>query len=490
MKKFLYVLCMVGIASAGLLAQETEAELFNISLDGDAAVRWGIDLDNDMSSGFQNKTTADATLLLVGDISRESEGEGWWGEFEVKMEALNIGSTSVLTLASDASLEDYDADDFDYVEDGVLYNSDDVAIGYINDDGDAVFYQYFSKNDDGEIYTETDAITGEIVVEVARARITNGTLYIDILKPDPSINFAEDFALEYLGKDDPRSNFTVSTFDDVWQGMAAGIDLDGVVENVEIQFYSFDDWEEINWDYGTAAIVKLAAVPEMLDVDLAVFFDGLMGTEGRKIGFGVKPALSIADLGLDFTVGVDGEYNITTEVFGLETSADLNYQIIEQLGISAAAYTTYNTSGADVNLPLDVKFGVDVDVAPVAVGVETHLLDLLDTNKVDDGFFWAVAADASVAMNGITFAVNYGVERNRGNVVDPDTGIEISSKSDYGTSWQGRVNIKDTAGASIAMDEEFHGIDNTTFTLGWSDFEWVGESLTKGVLTLETKIAF
>lgn len=490
MKKFLFVLAMVGLAAAGVFAQDAEASPIAVSLEGDASVRWGLDLDNDLSNGFQNGTTADATLLLAAETSRESEGEGWWGDLQVKMDALNIGSATVVTLADDASLESYEADDIDSVDDGKLLDADGEQIGYINDDGDAVFFQYFTTNDDGEVYSETDVISGEVVVEVVTARLTNGSLYIDIVKPDPSINYAEDFALQYLGQDDPRSNFTVSTFDDVWQGFAAGIDLEGMLTNAEIQVYSFDDWEEVNYDYGTAASVSLAPVPEILDVDLALYFDGFADTAGQKLGFGVQPALNLADLGLAFSVAADGEYDLGAEVFGMETAADLDYQIVEQFGISAGAYTTFDNSGADVNLPLDVKFGADAAFAPVSLGVNTYLFDLLDTTKAEDGFFWAVDADASVALTGVTLAVDYGIARNRAGAVNPANGVELYSDSEYVASWQGQTANKVTLGASAAADSELHGIDNTTLTLGWSDFEWVGDDVSKGLLYLETKITF
>ncbi|MFW5802242.1 MAG: hypothetical protein ACOCVC_09430, partial [Spirochaeta sp.] len=88
MKKFLVLLAAFMLISMAVSAQEV-----SISLDGDASLQWGLNLDN-MDNGFKNGTSASAEIVVAAETVRATEGEGWWGELEVKLSAVKIGSTT------------------------------------------------------------------------------------------------------------------------------------------------------------------------------------------------------------------------------------------------------------------------------------------------------------------------------------------------------------------------------------------------------------
>ncbi|MFW6363182.1 MAG: hypothetical protein ACOC0D_04990, partial [Spirochaeta sp.] len=104
--------------------------------------------------------------------------------------------------------------------------------------------------------------------------------------------------------------------------------------------------------------------------------------------------------------------------------------------------------------------GVDITATPVTAGVDVRLYDLRTVNVTDP--YWGVAGNLGYAAGGIT----------------------VSLDGEYDSE---KVL---TAAASVALGAELHDINNTTFTLGWKDFEQGTADEKLGFLYLETKIAF
>ncbi len=406
MKKFLVLLAAFMLISMAVSAQEV-----SISLDGDASLQWGLNLDN-MDNGFKNGTSASAEIVVAAETVRATEGEGWWGELEVKLSAVKIGSTTS------------------------YFNAEDEEVTFKNSDGDTV-----------------NMLTGEVKVEVTTAKITDGMIFVSILKPDANVDFAKGFDDEDAASHKEESKAATSTFDPI-QGFTAGIENgEGVLSSASVLVYSngaYDDDPADN-DYGIGAKASLALVPEMVSADLGLFYDGFRGDTPSKFGFGVKPTLTMADLGLELAVGFDGEYDIDAEAFAWDVLANLSVAPVELASVSADLY-------ANSDEVLDAKVGVDITATPVTAGVDVRLYDLLA-----DDIFWGAGLKLGYAAGGIT----------------------VSTEGAYDS------NKKVTAAASVALGAELHDINNTTFTLGWKDFEKVGDAdATKGFLYLETKIAF
>ncbi|MFW6364181.1 MAG: hypothetical protein ACOC0D_10080, partial [Spirochaeta sp.] len=326
MKKFLVLLAAFMLISMAVSAQEV-----SISLDGDASLQWGLNLDN-QDNGFKNGTSASAEIVVAAETVRATEGEGWWGELEVKLSAVKIGSRTEFWATEDG--EDADAP---LNESNKFYNAD----------GDEVHF-----------------VTGEVKVEVTTAKITDGMIFVSILKPDANVDFAKGFDDEDAASHKEASKAATSTFDPI-QGFTAGIENgEGVLSSASVLVYSngaYDDDPADN-DYGIGAKASLALVPEMVSADLGLFYDGFRGDTASKFGFGVKPTLTMADLGLELAVGFDGQQVIDGD-FEWDALVNLTVAPVELASVYADLY-------ANSDEVLDTKFGVDITATPVTAGVD------------------------------------------------------------------------------------------------------------------------
>ena len=92
MKKIVALVAIAAIAGGMIFAQPVfEPE---VTLDGHATVKWGVDLDAGQT-GFTNEEDGDFKVKLWGDGSRElEEGDGIWAELKVtgKESTINKGT--------------------------------------------------------------------------------------------------------------------------------------------------------------------------------------------------------------------------------------------------------------------------------------------------------------------------------------------------------------------------------------------------------------
>ena len=68
---------------AGAAFADPEADFNLAEVSGNAAVTWGVDLDEG-TTGFKNSTDATVKLNLVNSGTKSTEGEGIWAELGVK----------------------------------------------------------------------------------------------------------------------------------------------------------------------------------------------------------------------------------------------------------------------------------------------------------------------------------------------------------------------------------------------------------------------
>jgi len=108
MKKIIAITAMAAMVAAAAMADEPDVDLKIAEISGNAKVTWGIDLDSNAvtgRTGFKNEEEAKLKVNIANGGSKFTEGEGVWGELEVKVGdaltatngALGGGSASINT---------------------------------------------------------------------------------------------------------------------------------------------------------------------------------------------------------------------------------------------------------------------------------------------------------------------------------------------------------------------------------------------------------
>ena len=99
MRKIIAITAMAAMVAAAAMADEPDVDLKIAEISGNAKVTWGIDLDSDAvtgRTGFKNETEAKLKVNIANGGSKLTEGEGVWGELEVKVaDALTVENGSV-----------------------------------------------------------------------------------------------------------------------------------------------------------------------------------------------------------------------------------------------------------------------------------------------------------------------------------------------------------------------------------------------------------
>jgi hypothetical protein len=96
MKKALVVLLALALVG-GVFADAPVANVEVAEFSGSATVTWGVDLDDDNATGFKNETSANFTVNIADGGSAATEGDGVWGEIEIKTDGLKITTDHNLT---------------------------------------------------------------------------------------------------------------------------------------------------------------------------------------------------------------------------------------------------------------------------------------------------------------------------------------------------------------------------------------------------------
>ncbi|MFZ5368913.1 MAG: hypothetical protein ACOZCE_11840, partial [Spirochaetota bacterium] len=229
----------------------------------------------------------------------------------------------------------------------------------------------------------------------------------------------------------------------------------------------------INTDnlYMMQAALTLKPV-EMLTLD-AVYTMVPKDFETTGLGYNLINAKAAVAVGnLTFSVGSDmiitSEKTMPDATFFYDLAPMVSYKVVDGFTVSANAWTYGSNTSVTTDDPLNAKFVVEeaMDkgfVAPLSAKLTVALDDLLGDNANDD-FKWYTDLDLGYKL------------------VD---GLKVSGSFGYG--WDEIL----TAGGSLELGAAFHKIANTTFTLGYADFEVTkGDTTNKGTFTAVAKIAF
>ena len=89
MKKIIAITAMAAMVAAAAMADEPDVDLKIAEISGNASVTWGVDLGapgvGGGRTGFKNGVDAKLKVNIANGGSKLTEGEGVWGELEVKV---------------------------------------------------------------------------------------------------------------------------------------------------------------------------------------------------------------------------------------------------------------------------------------------------------------------------------------------------------------------------------------------------------------------
>ena len=359
----------------------------DVAITGNASLTWGVDLDEG-TTGFVNAKESKAVVTLTSETISSKGGSGWYGLIEIKANALTVTAP---------------------------------------------------EGDDGWI---------AFGVDVTKAEITDGTVYISILKPDTAFDFAK--SVEVVDDDPVQNLVSGGVFAD---GFTVGVrGQEGVLNSFGVSLVSRDGWktEDVTNtnDYGLAAKAGLTLVPGVLTADVA-FRTELIADP--TVGLGVGATVTLDGLA---TIGLGFDSLVSPDFVG-EVRADVAITAVENVSIFTKWYLG-DIADADA-LYVDSESGFAATFAPMSLGASVLLRD--------------VAGDMTGKIKGNVGYAEGGLS----------TKAEIESPLDFAT-----LKLTLTVGLGAA----FHDIDNTSFEIKYVSNDVLAFDANKGILTFMTKITF
>ena len=508
MKRISFVLTLLlAIGLVGTFAVDFEPV---VDFSASAENTFGIDLNDETSTGFDLSAEADLSVMFVDTTVEKGEGDvyGW-----IKIEDIELG------MMIDEETDPEDAATFE-------------------DDGDF----------DGLLAAEIGDISARVMFDPAYVQIST--------TPDFDYDNAEALRLQLDDDNDPED--TVGTDDLIEANAGIIIGADGLGEMFDVAFklgsvdtYEksagtaaadgyFEVWSTVTGELiatgsgsvlpgtGDAAVALDGTPYTVLVTDIARWViepveavaaggntenDYVMGltlTVRPMEGLTVDAAAvftNVEDAGMGFTLKpvfvMDAlEVGVPADAY-IDSDSDMVYE--------AAPYVTYNLTEdgsmvglwayyADTtddsftgNAVLDVKAGfsevAEGFVPGLEAGLYAYLFDVLDVADADNDIALGIAFDASYDIDGIKPFVDVNWAQNRGQLLD------AAMLQDDDTAFDAVEDVMTmSAGVELAL------IENTVFTLEYSsdnllddtlDYSSTGEAgIDKGRITFTTAISY
>jgi len=189
MKKIIAITAMAAMVAAAAMADEPDVDLKIAEISGNAWVQWGADLGSEGTgggyTGFKNGVDAKLKVNIANGGSKLTEGEGVWGELEVKVgdalvaeqgeikggkaaienAKLHIGDLYIGIKSGDTQVGDFNVPNAVKSSTiGIGKKGEDkpngIVIGYGNDLF-GIDVDFRSKEAEKDFYTDDYAVAGE-----------------------------------------------------------------------------------------------------------------------------------------------------------------------------------------------------------------------------------------------------------------------------------------------------------------------------------------
>ena len=480
MKKIVGIIAALALAGA-VFADAPVLELAQTEFDGNAKIEWIYNLDT-KEFGMANGAEASFKLKFVTEGTKETEGDGLWGELQIKAGTWEIKYGEGTTVPNFKKAKFKKADGTEKVVDVDFDQDTYLAKGY-KDGGNAWDPEangYPAKPAEYPLMETAPTVPGGASVEVAKIHFVDGDFYVvmDIKAPTLEIG-ALDLALATKGN---LGNDKASCTLDDKAGFTLNLGLTDVVD-VNVKFADNGVKKSDAKKYGFAADATIKAV-EGLDLYGGVAYST---QEPKNAAFGARASykIGITDTmyvkpGVGFALKEDKGKSLAAGVlFGWGTEG----QEPGFKGFSNGVHNVENKCSDGVSFAvkstLEKKAGFDIMIgaydstliagaADALAGLKVGAQFLANTETIGDAWEADAAVDYSNTLGIFKFGANFGL------------GVRKGAKTEIGTRW----------GASISTDEI---IQNTTLYANYEDGEQaekIGGANKKGKVTLGAKIHF
>ncbi len=497
MKKLTLVLALlVSFGLVGAFAQ-TVAPVVEFSAEAEAV--FGIDLNEEVSTGFTNSAEADISVTWI-DETVANEGEGTYGWIEIEDIAIGLAADE----GTDTEVTEEDMSGIITAEIGDInarvyfspaYLQISTAPGFDYDNAAALRIQAADDNDpvdslgtddlvatNGGIILGMDGLAGmiDLAFKVGSVNTYDKRDIVAGVTGAWSVRLASDLVAEITGTGTKPAEGYVLTAADVaggstnfggaFIGATAG---DYVVESV----------------YTTAAATAVAANTE----NEYVF--GLDATitpmEMLSIGLGVY-ASNVTDAGIAFTLNpvftmgmleaglpVDGYYG----KMGVFTDNELVFELapyvtydLNEAGSNVGLWGFFQGSTVDTtdNATLDMKVSFDEVADGFVPGLETGLaffaFDILDADNASNDIALGLTFNASYAVGDVKPFVDVKWASKEGTLLD-DT-LDAAMLMDDDSTFDSDTDVLTLeAGVDLTM------VSNTTFTIKYASDNLADDTL-------------
>ncbi|MFP4550388.1 MAG: hypothetical protein ACLFNT_06250 [Spirochaetales bacterium] len=392
----------LSILLIGLLLVTGVAFAQEVTIDGEASLTFGVDLDTE-TTGFKNDASASIELEWLGGDEEVSEVafirlSGWEINFESDDE-LTIGAPDVeagfiiepitITIYSAPEFKGGNAEGFDWLQDDTDDEVNEVVVALDN------------KNEAAAAGTVSE---GEIVAVPAGEDGPTGA-------PSLGTDGDYDYYVVPVAADDAE--------DTSYQGLTITVDLG--VASVDLLFASDGTWENSDNDYAVGAEVSGEVAPVSFNAGVyAGPFDEM------DLGFTVGVGAEFAPVTVD--LGFDGWMADEVDDLGWDLSAELSVDL-DVVTLTSLTYLaqTADMAAASVDPYLAQEVVLDASGAVEGLGfTETFQILPLLVDGVDAS--WSSKTEVSYDLDGIepyaTFIYDYVDDTT--STIDLTVGVDFT----------------------------------------------------------------
>jgi len=380
MKKIVALGAIAALAGGMIFADEPAIDMKVAEFNGNATVKWGMDLDAGQH-GFEN-STGDTNLKvnLWNEGTKATEGDGVWGEVEIKGKSLAIknkefdgdgnvslekalihlgdkayigiksGDTQVGEYKFSGAIRSADNDNAKWLTNvGPADYSQGIVIGYGDDNFgvDVDIRSYFNDAEGKETHTHYTSAYGI----AAEAKLKDSNEFVSGLGVDAGVayNFADKFSKKAVKDDDDKNglgskeNFFGFDMTPIFEAMLGPIDnsdkqkaYDDAKKAYEDTKKDVDDGKKTITDLATASNAYAAAKAALDEAVEASAYPAAPAKNAHTLGYSFNAAYKLA---IDDTYYVKPAVGFT----GTQTTAD-----VELFGETESVSANSNTLVAGV----------------------------------------------------------------------------------------------------------------------------------------------
>lgn len=384
----------LSILLIGLLLVTGFAFAQEVTVDGEASLTFGVDLDTNQT-GFQNSASSSIELeWLSGDESAGTVAFINLTEWEITFESddeLTVGAPSVEAgfVVAPITITIYSAPSFDYGSSAVGFSFDDAEGD--NDPKDVVEVA-LSANNTGAAVGDTSE-TGEVQYIEPGETVPTDAVQIG----------GTDF---YFIPEETAGDTEVKGF----QGLTVTADLG--VASVDVFVASDGTWVE-NSDNAYAFGTLISADVAPLSVTAGVWAGPTDALDvGFTVGVGATVGPTSVDLGFDGVLpNGGGDMNYDAEVSTSTAVAGITFSTLSYLD---------SVGGADLDLDQQVVLDASGVVEGLGFTETFQMIDLLTGTDL----VWYSLTEVSYAVGGIKPYADFGITSD--TVIDLTVGVELS----------------------------------------------------------------